>query len=228
MTIFGRKFDLGFYGQLPEDRADLVLVAATRGRGPGADAPRDPGDQDHRGEGRHVRRTRTWPAAGAGRGQTRATRSSSTRSPTSGSSCHHARPGCRARCRWWRGAVDGLDGGLRGRDSEAAGGAISIYVDQRALKRGGGARRRGGHCGRAPEDHPERPLPGGHGRARGLPAGERRRRGHLLDRRRSAGRRLHEVPRGGRAGAGRDDDELPVRDPHAAPSSLWAPCSTAR
>ena len=28
MTIFGRKFDLGFYGQLPEDRADIVLVAA--------------------------------------------------------------------------------------------------------------------------------------------------------------------------------------------------------
>jgi hypothetical protein len=27
MTIFGRKFDLGFYGQLPKDRADLVLVA---------------------------------------------------------------------------------------------------------------------------------------------------------------------------------------------------------
>ena len=27
MTIFGRKFDLGFYGQLPRDRADLVLVA---------------------------------------------------------------------------------------------------------------------------------------------------------------------------------------------------------
>lgn len=28
MTIFGRKFDLGFYGQLPKDRADIVLVAA--------------------------------------------------------------------------------------------------------------------------------------------------------------------------------------------------------
>ena len=28
MTIFGRKFDLGFYGELPEDRADIVLVAA--------------------------------------------------------------------------------------------------------------------------------------------------------------------------------------------------------
>lgn len=28
MTIFGRKFDLGFYGQLPKDRADLVLVAS--------------------------------------------------------------------------------------------------------------------------------------------------------------------------------------------------------
>jgi hypothetical protein len=27
MTIFGRKFDLGFYGELPEDRADIVLVA---------------------------------------------------------------------------------------------------------------------------------------------------------------------------------------------------------
>lgn len=27
MTIFGRKFDLGFYGELPKDRADLVLVA---------------------------------------------------------------------------------------------------------------------------------------------------------------------------------------------------------
>lgn len=27
MTIFGRKFDLGFYGALPRDRADLVLVA---------------------------------------------------------------------------------------------------------------------------------------------------------------------------------------------------------
>ncbi|HEY7472493.1 MAG TPA: DUF3352 domain-containing protein [Gemmatimonadota bacterium] len=28
MPIFGRKFDLGFYGQLPKDRADLVLVAS--------------------------------------------------------------------------------------------------------------------------------------------------------------------------------------------------------
>jgi hypothetical protein len=28
MTIFGRKFDLGFYGELPKDRADLLLVAA--------------------------------------------------------------------------------------------------------------------------------------------------------------------------------------------------------
>ena len=28
MTIFGTKFDLGFYGQLPKDRADLVLVAS--------------------------------------------------------------------------------------------------------------------------------------------------------------------------------------------------------
>lgn len=27
MTIFGRKFDVGFYGQLPKDRADIVLVA---------------------------------------------------------------------------------------------------------------------------------------------------------------------------------------------------------
>lgn len=28
MTLFGRKFDLGFYGELPGDRADLLLVAA--------------------------------------------------------------------------------------------------------------------------------------------------------------------------------------------------------
>lgn len=27
MTIFGRKFDLGFYGELPKDRADLLLIA---------------------------------------------------------------------------------------------------------------------------------------------------------------------------------------------------------
>lgn len=27
MTLFGRKFDLGYYGPLPEDRADLLLVA---------------------------------------------------------------------------------------------------------------------------------------------------------------------------------------------------------
>ena len=28
MTLFGRKFDLGFYGELPGDRADLLLIAA--------------------------------------------------------------------------------------------------------------------------------------------------------------------------------------------------------
>ena len=27
MSLFGRKFDLGFYGELPGDRADLILVA---------------------------------------------------------------------------------------------------------------------------------------------------------------------------------------------------------
>jgi hypothetical protein len=30
MTIFGQKFDIGFYGQLPKDRADLVLIASLK------------------------------------------------------------------------------------------------------------------------------------------------------------------------------------------------------
>lgn len=30
MTIFGQKFDLGFYGELPGDRADLLLVASLK------------------------------------------------------------------------------------------------------------------------------------------------------------------------------------------------------
>lgn len=33
MTLFGKKFDLGFYGRLPEDRADLLFVADVKDRG---------------------------------------------------------------------------------------------------------------------------------------------------------------------------------------------------